>query len=47
MSERALQRRITDEGKIFREPLVEARQELGRQLLSHAAADIDEVACQL
>ncbi|GGA52665.1 AraC family transcriptional regulator [Dyella nitratireducens] len=47
MSERTLQRRITDEGKTFRELLVEARQELGRQLLSDAAADIDEVACLL
>lgn len=47
MSERTLQRRITDEGKTFRELLVEARQELGRQLLSDATADIDEVACLL
>jgi len=47
MSERTLQRRITDEGATFRELLVEARQELGRQLLSDPAADIDEVACLL
>ena len=44
MSERTLQRRITDEGTTFRELLVEARQELGRQLLADPATDIDEVA---
>ncbi|HKT96038.1 MAG TPA: AraC family transcriptional regulator ligand-binding domain-containing protein [Paraburkholderia sp.] len=47
MSERTLQRRVTEEGKTFRELLVEARQELGRQLLSDPSADIDEVACLL
>lgn len=47
MSERTLQRRITDEGKTFRELLSEARQELGRQLLSNPSTDIDEVACLL
>lgn len=47
MSERTLQRRITDEGKTFRELLSEARQDLGRQLLSNPATDIDEVACLL
>lgn len=47
MSERTLQRRITEEGKSFRELLVGARQELGRQLLSDPSADIDEVACLL
>ncbi|WP_028746376.1 AraC family transcriptional regulator [Rhizobium mesoamericanum] len=47
MSERTLQRRITDEGATFRELLVEARQELGRQLLSDPSAEIDEVACLL
>lgn len=47
MSERTLQRRITDEGTTFRDLLVEARQELGRQLLSDTSADIDEVACLL
>ncbi|MGY8705968.1 AraC family transcriptional regulator ligand-binding domain-containing protein [Bradyrhizobium sp. 18BD] len=46
-SERTLQRRITEEGTSFRELLVEARQELGRQLLSDPTADIDEVACLL
>ncbi|MGX1321261.1 AraC-like DNA-binding protein [Bradyrhizobium sp. USDA 377] len=47
LSERTLQRRITEEGASFRELLVEARQELGRQLLSDPTADIDEVACLL
>jgi len=44
MSERTLQRRITDEGRTFRDLLVEARQELGRQLLSDPSAAINEVA---
>ncbi|TGQ50512.1 AraC family transcriptional regulator [Mesorhizobium sp. M1C.F.Ca.ET.193.01.1.1] len=47
MSERTLQRRITEDGTSFRELLVNARQELGRQLLSDPSADIDEVACLL
>nr|WP_222532665.1 AraC family transcriptional regulator [Azospirillum sp. 412522] len=47
MSERTLQRRITDEGASFRELLAEARQELGRLLLSDPSTDIDEVACLL
>ena len=47
ISERTLQRRITDEGTTFRELLLEARQELGRQLLADPATDIDEVACLL
>lgn len=47
LSERTLQRRITEEGTTFRELLVEARQEMGRHLLSDPAADIDEVACLL
>ncbi|TIT07718.1 MAG: helix-turn-helix domain-containing protein, partial [Mesorhizobium sp.] len=47
MSERTLQRRITEQGTSFRELLVDARQELGRQLLSDPTADIDEVACLL
>lgn len=47
LSERTLQRRITDEGTSFRDLLVEARQELGRQLLSDPSAEIDEVACLL
>lgn len=44
LSERTLQRRITDEGTTFRELLVAARQELGRQLLADTEATIDEVA---
>ncbi len=47
MSERTLQRRITEEAATFRELLMEARQELGRQLLSDPSATIDEVACLL
>jgi AraC-like DNA-binding protein len=47
MSERTLQRRINDEGTTFRDLLVEARQELGRQLLTDPSAEIDEVACLL
>jgi len=47
VSERTLQRRITDEGKSFRELLVDARQELGRQLLADPSAEIVEVACLL
>ena len=44
MSERTLQRRVTDEGKNFRELLIEARQELGRRLLADPSAEINEVA---
>lgn len=47
MSERTLQRRITDEETTFRDLLMEARQELGRQLLSDPSSEIDEVACLL
>ncbi|GGE15067.1 AraC family transcriptional regulator [Aureimonas endophytica] len=47
MSERTLQRRITEEGGSFRELLAAARRELGRQLLADPAAEIDEVACLL
>jgi AraC-like DNA-binding protein len=47
MSERTLQRRITEEGTTFRDLLVTARQELGRRLLAEPSADIDEVACLL
>ena len=47
MSERTLQRRITDEGATFRTLLAEARQELGRQLLADPAMEIDEIACML
>jgi AraC-like DNA-binding protein len=47
LSERTLQRRITEQGTSFRELLIEARQELSRQLLSDPSAEIDEVACLL
>lgn len=47
VSERTLQRRITEEGTTFRDLLTEARQELSRKLLSDPAADIDEIACLL
>jgi AraC-like DNA-binding protein len=42
-----LQRGITEEGATFRNLPIEARQELGRQLLSGPSIDIDEVACLL
>ena len=44
MSERTLQRRITDEGSSFRALLLEARRALGHQLLSMPDCDIQEVA---
>jgi AraC-like DNA-binding protein len=44
MSERTLQRRITEEAATFRELLMEARQEMGRHLLADPSATIDEVA---
>jgi len=44
MSERTLQRRITEEGRSFRELLVEARRELGLRLLSDASLELDEIA---
>jgi AraC-like DNA-binding protein len=47
MSERTLQRRITQEGTTFRDLLSEARRELGQQLLADPACDIDEVAFML
>lgn len=47
MSERTLQRRITEEGSSFRELLAEARREMGRRLLADLATDIEEVACLL
>lgn len=47
LSERTLQRRITEDGKTFRDLLVEARQELGRRLLADPTAEIEEVACLL
>lgn len=47
LSERTLQRRITDEGTTFRDILSDARRELGRHLLADGANDIEEVACLL
>ncbi|HVI91826.1 MAG TPA: AraC family transcriptional regulator ligand-binding domain-containing protein [Dongiaceae bacterium] len=44
MSERTLQRRITEQGASYRGLLGEARQELGRRLLSDARNSIDEIA---
>ncbi len=46
-SERTLQRRITESGATFRDLLIEARQELGKQLLRDPAADIDAIASLL
>ena len=46
-SERTLQRRITDEGGSYRALVQQARQELGRKLLSDPSTDIAEVACIL
>ncbi|PZQ11541.1 MAG: AraC family transcriptional regulator [Ancylobacter novellus] len=47
MSDRTLQRRITEEGSTFRDLLAEARRDLGRRLLTDPATDIAEVACLL
>ena len=47
MSDRTLQRRITQEGSTFRDLLAEARRNLSRHLLTDPAIDIDEVACLL
>ena len=44
LSERTLQRRITEEGTTFRSLLAEARRELGRQLLFARDMSINEVA---
>jgi len=44
MSERTLQRRITDEGATFRQLLLVARQEMGRQLLGGSSTEIDEIS---
>ncbi len=44
MSERTLQRRITEQGSSYRGLLDEARQELGRHLLSDDQNGIDEIA---
>ncbi|WP_242123852.1 AraC family transcriptional regulator [Sphingobium sp. Sx8-8] len=47
MSDRTLQRRITEEGSTFRDLLTEARRDLGRHLLTDPATEIEEVACLL
>ncbi len=47
MSDRTLQRRITEEGSTFRDLLSAARRDLGRHLLTDPATGIDEVACLL
>jgi len=47
MSERTLQRRITEDGATYRQLLEEARRELGRQMLGNAAAEINEIAYML
>ncbi|HEV2570408.1 MAG TPA: AraC family transcriptional regulator ligand-binding domain-containing protein [Beijerinckiaceae bacterium] len=47
MSDRTLQRRITEEGSTFRDLLSDARRDLGRHLLSDPVTDIDEIACLL
>lgn len=44
MSERTLQRRITDEGRSFRDLLAEARRELGHHLLGDETLELDEIA---
>jgi AraC-like DNA-binding protein len=44
MSERTLQRRITDEGTTFRELLNETRHELARQYLGNKLVEINEAA---
>jgi AraC-like DNA-binding protein len=44
MSDRTLQRRINEEGKSYRNLLVEARRGLGRTLLADEGIQIDEVA---
>lgn len=44
MSERTLQRRITEQGSSYRDLLDEARQELGRHLLSNKNNAMDEIA---
>lgn len=47
MSERTLQRRITQEATTFRALLSEARRELSQQLLGDPAIQIEEVTCLL
>lgn len=47
MSERTLQRRITEDGTTFRTLLIEARRELAHQLLAGADASLEEAAYML
>ncbi|MGF9567845.1 helix-turn-helix transcriptional regulator [Neorhizobium sp. JUb45] len=47
LSERTLQRRISDEGTTFRALLDEARKELGRTLLLDVSISVEEVAFML
>jgi AraC-like DNA-binding protein len=47
MSERTLQRRITEEATSFRALLVEARRELGLQLLADPEMQVDDVTYML
>lgn len=44
LSERTLQRRMTEEGTSFRALLTASRQEFGKHLLSDTAIDVEEVA---
>jgi len=45
MSERTLQRRITEAGTSFRQLMLETRQEVVRHLLAEPSIEIDEIAC--
>ena len=47
MSERTLQRRITEDGTSFRQLTLETRQEVVRHLLSEPSIEIEEIACLL
>ena len=47
MSERTLQRRITEDGTNFRQLMLETRQEVVRHLLSEPSIEIEEIACLL
>lgn len=44
MSDRTLQRRITEEGTSFRALIADARQEMSERLLSDASVSVDEIA---
>ncbi|KAF2406295.1 AraC family transcriptional regulator ligand-binding domain-containing protein [Pseudomonas antarctica] len=47
MSERTLQRRITEEGSSFRQLMLQTRQEMVRHLLTEPTLEIEEIACLL